>query len=69
MDGLTIIQQIRTMHPVTSLPIIALTAFAMPQDRETCLNAGANEYIAKPVKLKELHITMQHLLATLIPSI
>ena len=54
MDGLTAIRRIRQEIPQEQLPIIALTAFAMPGDRERCLSAGANEYLSKPVGLKSL---------------
>ncbi|MEB3192123.1 MAG: GAF domain-containing protein, partial [Snowella sp.] len=53
MDGLEAIQRIRAQQS-TEVPIIALTALAMPGDRERCLDAGANEYLSKPVKLKRL---------------
>ena len=45
-----------------SVPIIALTALAMPGDRERCLEAGANEYLAKPVKMSNLLSIIQQLL-------
>jgi len=63
MDGLTAIQHIRQNPIFTQVPIIALTAFAMEEDRKRCLNAGANTYLAKPVKLKKLVMTIQKLLA------
>lgn len=54
MDGLTAMREIRADHRWRDLPIIALTAKAMPDDREHCLQAGANDYIAKPIDVDKL---------------
>jgi len=54
MDGLAAIQQIRKVSELAATPIIALTALAMESDRDRCLQAGANEYLSKPVRLKAL---------------
>ena len=54
MDGLEATRRLRAKPEFTSVPIIALTAFAMPGDRERCLEAGANEYMSKPVILRKL---------------
>ncbi|MHC0062123.1 PAS domain S-box protein [Nostoc sp. UIC 10890] len=62
MDGLEAMRRIRNDQQFVHIPIIALTALAMPGDRETCLAAGANEYFTKPIKLKQLVTTIQQLL-------
>ncbi|MBL8097668.1 MAG: response regulator, partial [Anaerolineales bacterium] len=54
MDGLEATRRLRADVRFATVPIIALTALAMPGDRERCLEAGANEYMSKPVSLKEL---------------
>ena len=61
MDGLTAIQNIRRVPELAHLPIVALTALAMPGDREKCLAAGATTYLVKPILLKQLSQTLQQL--------
>src|SRR3984885_2551418 len=54
MDGLTATQQIRQNPDWKKLPIIMLTAKAMPDDQERCLAAGASDYMAKPLDVEKL---------------
>jgi len=54
MDGYATMQVIRQNPSFRRLPIIALTAKAMKGDREKCLEAGASEYLAKPVNTEQL---------------
>ncbi|HKU91558.1 MAG TPA: response regulator, partial [Steroidobacteraceae bacterium] len=54
MDGITAMQEIRKKPELRDLPIIALTAKAMPDDQQRCLAAGANDYITKPIDVDKL---------------
>ncbi|MGN6491612.1 MAG: response regulator, partial [Agriterribacter sp.] len=54
MDGYETMQKIRREHKNRKLPIIAVTAKAMKGDREKCIEAGASDYITKPVKIDQL---------------
>ncbi|MBL4682290.1 MAG: response regulator [Pseudomonadales bacterium] len=65
MDGLEATRQIRQIHKNHSLPIIGLTANAMEQDRQACMDVGMNDFIAKPFKtqllfetIRKWHLTM-----------
>ncbi len=62
LDGLTVTRQLRTDPQFAEVPIIALTAMAMTGDRERCLEAGATDYVSKPLVLRELVEMMRKLL-------
>ena len=62
MDGFEATRHIRQIPACATMPIVALTALAMPTDRQKCLDAGANEYVSKPVKLGQLVSTIETLL-------
>jgi len=64
MDGLEATRQIRAIPELSHTPLIALTALVMPGDREKCIEVGANEYIAKPVRLRHLVNRIAQLLST-----
>ncbi|WP_307195700.1 response regulator [Neobacillus niacini] len=59
MDGFEAIQHIRKIRLFETIPIIALTAKAMKHSKEECLEAGATDYISKPINLDQLFSLMQ----------
>ncbi|MEN0117764.1 MAG: response regulator [Agrobacterium cavarae] len=54
MDGLTATRHIRANAQFKKLPVITLTAKAMPDDQKRCIEAGANDYMAKPLDIEKL---------------
>ncbi len=62
MDGFEATRRIRQIPECAAIPIVALTALAMPEDRQKCLDAGANEYMSKPFRLSQLVATIETLL-------
>jgi CheY-like chemotaxis protein len=63
MDGYQTTRAIRHMPAFKDLPIVALTAKAMKGDREKCMQAGASDYIPKPVDMEQLLSVMRVWLA------
>ena len=58
-DGWTATREIKSNAALSASPIIALTAHAMMGDREKALQAGCNDYVAKPIDLRELASKLQ----------
>ena len=63
MDGYETIKAVRTRPALQSLPIIAVTAKAMQGDREKSIDAGASDYITKPIDIEELLNCMERWLS------
>ena len=60
MNGFEATERIRQIPEYTDTPIIALTAFAMKGDKEKCLEAGATDYIPKPIDSVEFIEKVKH---------
>jgi CheY-like chemotaxis protein len=65
MDGIEAAKRIRDDDTLQNTIIIALTALAMPGDREQCLAAGMNDYMSKPIQMQDLTATIENHLAAL----
>ena len=63
LDGLDATRRLRAVPALAATPIIALTALTMPGDQERCLQAGASDYLSKPVSLKDLGERVAHWLS------
>jgi CheY-like chemotaxis protein len=54
IDGMEAFQKLRESPPTAGIPVVAVTAFAMKDDRERVLRAGFNGYLEKPISVREL---------------
>ena len=63
VDGFELLHQLRETEYWQDVPVIAITAMAMPGDRDRCLDAGADDYIAKPLHLETVIEKIKHLIS------
>jgi two-component system, cell cycle response regulator DivK len=63
MDGWEATRQLRAQPEMQTVPIIALTAHALSEDRDKCLAAGCNDYESKPIKMETLLVKIESWLA------
>ena len=68
MDGLAATTLLKQDPATRAIPVIALTAMAMKQDREKSLEAGCDAYITKPLRYQELYVAIDALLARGMPA-
>lgn len=62
MDGYTVAEKLRTDPAIANTPIIAVTSYAMPGDRERALEAGCTSYIEKPINPDTFHLEITQFL-------
>ena len=62
MDGIEATTRIRQMPTYQAIPIIAVTALAMPEDRNRIMEAGIDHYLSKPIELKKLGSMIEEVL-------
>ena len=67
-DGLALVRQLRAEERWKQIPIIALTAYAAPEDRKRALDAGCDDYLAKPVARRELLAKIESLISATVLS-
>jgi CheY-like chemotaxis protein len=61
MDGYEAVKIIRNTPVMSQIPVIAVTAQAMPEDRQKCLDAGAQDYVSKPIDVDQLITAIEKL--------
>ncbi|MBN1514606.1 MAG: response regulator [Phycisphaerae bacterium] len=64
LDGLSVVRRLRSMEELKATPVVAVTANAMPQDREICLAAGCDDYLSKPIAIHALVELVNRILST-----
>src|SRR4028118_204492 len=62
LDGMEVLSRLRQNSLTITIPVIAVTAMASPEDRDRILSAGCNEYVTKPYAIDELEVLLRHYL-------
>jgi CheY-like chemotaxis protein len=62
MNGVEVVSQLREDPKIKTIPVIAVTALAIPEDRERLLQVGFNDYISKPYMLEDIEATVRRYL-------
>lgn len=62
LDGMEVLSRLRQNSLTTTIPVIAVTAMARPEDRDRILGAGCNEYVTKPYAIDELEVLLRRYL-------
>ena len=64
IDGWEATRRLKSSTDTAAIPVVALTAYAMAEDRQKCLDAGCDDYEPKPLEFERLLACMEHLLKT-----